>query len=546
MARPIAAGSTAGGGRLIFGPVATADAAGAVLAHALLIDGDRWPKGRLLSEADIAAAAAAGIATIVVARIGASDVAEDAAAAELATALAGTGVVATAAAHGRTNLIAAASGLLQFDAAAIDRVNAVDEGITVGTLAPMTRVAAGDVVATVKLIPFAVARRALAAAVAAAPPLTIARFVPRRFRLLQTRLPATSAKLLARTDAVTRARVIALGGMLDPGWHECDHTADALATWLAAQPADAILLVAGASATADRRDVIPAAIVAAGGSVERLGMPVDPGNLLCLGSLGERAVIGLPGCARSPKRNGFDWVLERLAAGIAVTSADIAAMGVGGLLPEAERPQPRAAAIAQTGTVGVIVLAAGRSTRMGAANKLVADLDGRPVVAHVVDAIAAAGLPPPVIIVGHMAAAVRAAIGERPATYVTAPDFAEGMSRSLRAGLAAAPAGWSAAIIALGDMPSIDSATYAALAAAAIDRVPVVIPTWHGKRGNPLVWSRTHWPELATLNGDGGGKVLLAALSDRLVELPVDDPGILADVDTPEALAALRRGVSRG
>ncbi|WP_226895936.1 NTP transferase domain-containing protein [Polymorphobacter sp. PAMC 29334] len=544
MARPIAAGGT-GAGHLIFGPVATIDAAGTVLAHALLVDGDRWPKGRLLSDADIAAASEAGIATIVVARIGTDDVAEDAAAAKLAATLAGPGVIATAAAHGRTNLIATANGLLLLDRAAIDRVNAVDESITVGTLAPMTRVAAGDVIATVKLIPFAVPVSALDATVATATPIVVAGFRPRRFRLLQTRLPATSEKMLARTDAVTRARIIALDSALDSGWDECDHEADALAGWLTAQPANAILLIAGASATADRRDVIPTAIVAAGGAVERLGMPVDPGNLLCLGVLGGRAVIGLPGCARSPKRNGFDWVLERLAAGIAVTSGDIAAMGVGGLLPEAERPQPRAAR-AQTVTVGVIVLAAGRSTRMGAANKLIADLDGKPVVAHVVDAIAAAGLPPPIVVVGHMAAAVRAALGDRPATYVTAPDFAEGMSRSLRTGLAAAPLDWRAAIIALGDMPSVDAETYAALAAAAIDRVPVVIPTWHGKRGNPLAWSRAHWTELSGVTGDGGGKVLLAALSDRLVELPVDDPGILADVDTPEALAALRLGVSPG
>nr|WP_295660763.1 NTP transferase domain-containing protein [Polymorphobacter sp.] len=528
---------------MIFGAVATAEATGAVLAHALLVNGERWPKGRLLSDADVAAATAAGIETVVVARIGADDVAEDDAAATLAAALAGPGVVATAAAHGRTNLIAAENGLVMLDPASVDRVNAVDEGITVGTLAPMIRVAAGDVVATVKLIPFAVARSALAAAVASATPLTVAAFAPRRFRLLQTRLAVTSTKMLARTDVVTRARVDALGGTLDPAYDACDHTTEAVAAWLAAQPADAILLVAGASATADRRDVIPAAIVAAGGVVERLGMPVDPGNLLCLGVLGGRAVIGLPGCARSPKRNGFDWVLERLAAGIAVTSGDVAAMGVGGLLPEAERPQPRAAAAVHAGTVGVIVLAAGRSTRMGAANKLVADLGGKPVVAHVVDAIAEAGLPPPVIVIGHMAAEVRAALGDRAATCITAPDFAEGMSRSLRTGLAAAPPEWTAAIIALGDMPSVAPATYAALAAA-IDGVPVVIPTWRGKRGNPLAWSRAHWPELAAVTGDGGGKVLLATLSDRLVEVPVDDPGILADVDTPEALAALRGGVS--
>jgi molybdenum cofactor cytidylyltransferase len=532
---------------LIFGPVATAEAAGAMLAHALLIDGNRWSKGRVLSDADVSAAHAAGVATVIVARLTADDIAEDDAAAALAAAFAGAGVIAAPAAHGRANLVATADGLFRLDTAAIDAVNSIDESITLGTLGPMTRVAAGEVVATVKLIRFAVPRAALTAAVAAAVPLAVIPFAPHRFRLIQTRLPATSDKMLARTYAVTRARVAALGGTLEAGWAECAHTTDALAACLTGHP-DAILLIAGASATADRRDVIPAAIVAAGGAVERLGMPVDPGNLLCLGSLGPRAVIGLPGCARSPKRNGFDWVLERLAAGIAVTSADVAVMGVGGLLPEAERPQPRIALAGENGfadgaagsEVGAIVLAAGRSSRMGLEHKLLADLGGKPVIAHVVDRLAAAGLPPPVVVLGHHADDVRAALGDRAAIYVTAPDFAEGMSHSLRAGLAAAPAGWGAAIVALGDMPAVDAATYAALVAELLDRIPVVVPTWNGKRGNPVGWSRTHWPALMAVTGDGGGKALLAALSDRLVEVAVDDAGILTDVDTPAALAALR------
>ncbi len=510
-----------------------------MLAHAVLIAGERWSKGRVLSATDVAAALVAEVATVVVARIGPDDVAEDEAAATLAAAFAGSGVVVAPAAHGRANLIAAADGLLRLDPGAIDAVNAVDEGLTLGTLAPMTRVAAGEVVATVKLIPFAVPRAALAAAAAAAVPLAVAPFVPHRFYLIQTVLAATSTKMLARTDAVTRARIDAIGGALDSGWAECAHATEALAACLAVQPGDAILLVAGASATPDRRDVIPAAIIAAGGAVERLGMPVDPGNLLCLGSLGGRAVIGLPGCARSPKRNGFDWVLERLAAGIVVTSADIAAMGVGGLLPEAKRPQPRAA-VRPEGMVGAIVLAAGRSTRMGAEHKLLADAGGKPVIAHVVDRLAAVGLPPPVVVLGHRADEVRAALGDRPATYVAAPDFAAGMSQSLRAGLAAAPADWSAVIVALGDMPMVDPATYAALAAALRDPVTVAVPTWRGKRGNPVGWGRGHWSALAAVTGDGGGKALLARVNDRLVEVPVDDPGILVDVDTPAALAALR------
>ncbi|WP_204333402.1 hypothetical protein, partial [Proteus mirabilis] len=84
-----------------------------------------------------------------------------------------------------------------------------------------------------------------------------------------------------------------------------------------------LVLVFGASAIADRRDVIPAALEQAGGEIEHLGMPVDPGNLLMVGRLGEVPVLGAPGCARSPKENGFDWVLTRLLAGLPVTKADI-------------------------------------------------------------------------------------------------------------------------------------------------------------------------------------------------------------------------------
>ena len=103
------------------------------------------------------------------------------------------------------------------------------------------------------------------------------------------------------------------------------------------------LIAFGASAITDRRDVIPAAIEAIGGRIERFGMPVDPGNLLLLAERHGMPIIGAPGCARSPKENGFDWVLQRVLAGVPIHDADIRAMGVGGLLMEiASRPQPRA------------------------------------------------------------------------------------------------------------------------------------------------------------------------------------------------------------
>ncbi len=527
---------------MIFGSVPAAEAAGAILVHSLVVGGARWSKGRLLDARDAAAALDAGVKMLVVARLEADERGEDSAAALLATALAGSGVIGLPAAHGRANLAAGAAGVLTLDAAAINAVNALDEALTVATLAPGSRVAAGEIVATVKVIRYAVGERALAAAQAAAMPLMVHPFRPLAVALVATTLAGVSDKAMAKTLRVTRDRVEALGCRLVE-LPACAHDPAALAARLTGVDAD-ILLVAGASATVDRADVVPAAIVAAGGEILRLGMPVDPGNLLCLGRIGRHPVIGLPGCARSPKRNGFDWVLERLVAGLEVGAAGIAAMGVGGLLPDAERPEPRAVAAATSGLVGAIILAAGRSTRMGGEHKLLAEWHGKPLVAHVADALFAAGLPPPVVVLGARGDDVRAALGDRPAQFVVAADYAEGLSRSLRAGLAAAPAAWRAALVCLADMPRVEPALLRALAAAADDDATVAVPTWRGKRGNPVLWGRAHFGRLMALGGDVGGKALLADLADQLVEVPAPSDAALDDIDTPAALAALRAGTA--
>ncbi|MBC7506791.1 MAG: NTP transferase domain-containing protein [Sandarakinorhabdus sp.] len=519
---------------MIFKSVAIDTAAGGTLAHSQTIAGRRWAKGRILSAADVAAAHAAGVTVLTVAHLSPGDVAENAAATRLAAALVGIGIHALVAAHGRVNLAASAAGLCCIDAAKVGAVNAVTESLTLATLPAGARVASGDIVATIKVIPYAVPAADLAAAIAASSPMAVAAFRPLAVTLIQTRLSGISAKMLAKTARVTRHRIEAVGGTLIEA-APCAHETAALAAALRAAPGD-LLLVAGASATVDRGDVIPAALVVAGGHVERLGMPVDPGNLLCFGSLNGRPVVGLPGCARSPKRNGFDLVIEAIAAGIPVTHASIAAMGAGGLLPEAERPEPRAGRMAAPNTTGAIVLAAGASSRMGGAHKLLADWRGLPLIAHVVDAIAAACLPPPIVVLGTRADAVRAAIGSRAATFVVARDHALGLAHSLRAGLAAAPKHWDAALVCLGDMPRIDATLLRALAAAPGD---VAVPVWAGKRGNPVRWSRRHFAALMALDGDIGGKAVLGALATPPTEVPASDAA-LDDIDTPAALAALR------
>ena len=448
-----------------FGRIALETAEGAVLAHTQRLAGRVLKKGSVLDAAALHALRDAGIDTLVAARLEPGDVNEDEAASRLADALLAPGLTRTRAGTGRVNLQADRAGLLRVDAATIDAVNAADEALTVGTLPDYAVVAAREMVATIKIIPFAIPGAALDRALAAAgPALSLHPFRPLKVGLVMSTLPGLKPSILAGTADAMGARVAGLTGTMLPPI-ECAHDEAAIAAALARLPDADILLVAGASAVVDRRDVGPAAIVAAGGEILHFGMPVDPGNLICLGRIGDRPALVLPGCARSPKLNGIDWVLARLFAGVPLGAADLARMGVGGLLKDvAARPLPRAKATAsprpepspREKSVAAVILAAGRSSRMAPHNKLlVADRTGKAMIARVVDNALSSAARPIIVVTGHREDEVRAAIGGRPVRFVAAPDYAVGLSASLRAGLAALPDEIAAALICLGDMPLI-------------------------------------------------------------------------------------------
>jgi molybdenum cofactor cytidylyltransferase len=328
-----------------FGPVPLAQAEGAILAHSLMLGGQRLRKGQVLTAGDIARIAAEGHAEVTVARPGPTDVTEDAAAARLAAALvpdpAAAGLAPTAPFTGRVNLNAARAGLLRVDVAAVLALNRVNPAITLATLAPLARVAPGMLAGTVKIISYAVPEPALVAAEQAArAAVSVLPVVLRSAGLLLTEYPGMDPKLGAKGRRAMETRLRALGMTL-AGAVTTPHDIPAMAGALYRLPGDLLLILTG-TATSDLHDTAPEAVRRAGGTVARFGMPVDPGNLLFLGTLGSRPVIGLPGCARSPALNGADWVLERLACGLDVTDEDIAAMGVGGLLKEIPiRAQPR-------------------------------------------------------------------------------------------------------------------------------------------------------------------------------------------------------------
>lgn len=326
-----------------FGPLPVDQAAGAILAHSVQGAAGRIAKGTVLGPEHLADLRAGGHAQITAALLEPGDVEENAAAMALAQALvpdaAAQGLRLSGAGAGRVNLIATGPGLVQLDAGRIAALNDVDPMITVATLAQYARVTEGAMVATIKIIAYAVPGAALARAQAlAGGAIGLRAPIYDSATLIETRTDAATPPDKGRR--ATAARLERLGAQLTERVI-VPHQEAPLADAIRAAPGQVVLILT-ASATSDTLDVAPQALRAAGGSVTRFGMPVDPGNLLFLGDYQGKPVIGLPGCARSPALNGADWVLERLLCGLTLSAQDIAAMGVGGLLKEIPtRPRPR-------------------------------------------------------------------------------------------------------------------------------------------------------------------------------------------------------------
>lgn len=533
-----------------FGPVPTTEAAGLILAHSIRAGGKRHGKGERLSAEAAAALTKAGIDTVWVARLGPDDVEEDAAAAAVAAPLKGPHLTVSAPFTGRANLYAETAGVLCVDAAAIGAANLIDDAVTIATLPNFTRVAARQMLATVKIIPYAAPESAVRKAAALlGGALSLHPFRIKRAALIVTRTEGMKPTLIEKGAAAISARLTALG--VEPGEAVVTaHETGALAAALEKAEGE-IILILGGSATSDRRDVGPAAVVAACGRIERFGMPVDPGNLLFIGELGGRPVLGLPGCARSPKLNGADWVLERLVAGIEVTGADVAAMGVGGLLKEIpSRPQPReGGAPAGRPHVAAVLLAAGASSRMRGADKLLEAVGGLALLRHAAKALAASQADEIVVVLRPGDDARREALSGLSIRIVENPQAAEGMGASIRAGMAAISPKADAALIALADMPDIGAADIDALIAAydaEEGREIIRAAAEDGAPGNPVLFGRRFFEPLRALEGDEGARGILAAHADLIRLIPLKANAARTDLDTPEDWAAWRTGDEPG
>jgi molybdenum cofactor cytidylyltransferase len=529
-------------------------ALGTLLAHSVSTPRGRIKKGTRLGKDHLVRLQNAGVKMIAAAIPEPGDILEDEAAARLAGALCGAGLKCNDATTGRANLHGTRDGLLLVDYDRINRINMVDERITIATLDPWAPLTPGQLAVTVKIITYGVPEyildQAIKIAEAGDPAVSIASFKGKSVALIMSRLSEADTKLLEKGRQATKARLARFGSALD---HEqdVDHTVEdiAAAVSTAGDSGAQLILILGATAIVDRRDVVPLAILEAGGRIEQFGMPVDPGNLLLLGSIAEALIVGIPGCARSPKLNGFDWILERIHADMKITSRDVARMGVGGLLKEIpSRPQPRdAQSEGRTGakrSVYAVVLAAGQSSRMGNRNKLLARLHGKPLLDHVLDALGEADIDGIVVVTGHESESVAERLADRNVSTVLNPAFATGLSSSLKAGLGALPEDADAALVCLGDMPLVDADTFNAVISSwkqAPERT-ICVPVHDDRYGNPVLWPRFYFSQIMELQGDAGARSLIGLHGDAVLTVPVATDTVLIDVDTASALKELDPG----
>lgn len=523
---------------------------GAILAHTLRLGtgAGAIKKGAILTSADIERLRASGYERVMVAQLEPGDVHEDRAAAELARHFVSATVTASEATTGRCNLHASELGLLIVDRDRVDAGNGISESITIATLPAYALVPANGMLATVKVITFSVSQHDLEAwtkVFSGEPALRLAPLGSFDAGLVLTELPGVSQSLLERASRAQRARLNAVGSRVRREVR-CEHSTSAVARAIATLREDDCnpILLLGASAIVDRGDVIPTALREAGGEVLHLGMPVDPGNLLMIGAIDGRTVFGLPGCARSLSPSGFDHVLRRFLIGERLDSMLISGLGVGGLLKEIQgRPMPRSLSSPKNlrKNVVAVVLAAGASHRMGRTNKLTIPVEGTPMVARVVDALQESGVERVLVVTGHAPDEIREALGDRTIEIVHNPDYEEGMGASVRTGVTAIGHDADGVLIALGDMPwvSTDVITRLVDAFSPDSALSIYVPIFGRKRGNPVLWSSRHFPELRQLSGDVGGRSLFHSHAEALCYVDVESAAVNIDIDTPEALHEL-------
>ena len=530
---------------MYLGEVDLEQALGAILVHTLRLGKTVLKKGSVLQTQDLIDLKNHQISKVTVARLQEGDIPEDEAALRVAHSLTTENIRLSPPFTGRVNLFSQVKGLMTLNQTRIDKINAVDEAVTIATLPNATVVDVDDMVATIKIIPYSASQESVTRIEFLSSHEKTMRVFPfpsTRVGLIQTHQAGFKLSLLEKTLRLTQQRLAALDATLEIE-RRCPHDVESVTEALEGVLTQALdlILIMGSSAIADRRDIIPAALTALKGRIIHFGMPVDPGNLLLVGESRQGTpIIGLPSCARSPQRNGLDWILERLIARAPLTSEIIAAMGVGGLLlnapPVVKPTRP---------PIGALLLAAGESRRMGQNNKLLMTIDSIPIVVRTFDNILDSQADPIVVVLGYQAREIeetlkdhlkRAQLQGKTVLLTINPCFQEGIGSSARWGMSRLPEGCAGVLICLGDMPWVSGTLMDQLIESFDSEAAAVVPMVGNRQGNPLLWGAQAFQGLRSLQGDKGGRLLLER-NEPTIRRVQTDPRVLIDIDTPGDLS---------
>ena len=519
---------------------------GSILAQSYSLSERRLSKGTHVSKAIVELLNRENVKTILCAVPHAGDMHEDTAAKAISNAIDRKQIYAEEASTGRVNFKTPELCIVRYNRELIKKINLVNESIAFSIVEHNQLLAKNDLIATLKIIPFFASKIYVERVVALLSKyeiFKIHRLEEKKVDFIQTYYNWQKRSIFKATSNVTRSRLDALGCLLEketliPHDHEslCSEIKSSLDS--GAQ----VLLISGASAITDRSDYIPRAILSVGGEIIQYGLAVDPGNLLLIGQIGSTTVIGMPGCARSPKLNGFDWVLQLLMANIPITKEELADMGAGGLLMEiASRPLPRAlskSVYKREKKIMGVILAAGNSTRMGKDNKLLRNVGDASLVRNTAVEMLNSDVDSCSIVLGYQSDKVAEVIKDLNISLILNPLWQEGQASSLKAALNTLDDTYSDLLIMLGDLPGVKSRHINTIIEEHLltnnRRSKITIPSFNGKKGNPVIWGRSFFPDLSNLEGDVGGRALFNHHPAAINLLDMDDPAVVTDTDTPE------------
>ena len=524
-----------------FGNVKVHNSLNGILAHTMTIEGKKFLKGRIISKEDQEYFIKHNIDNLICAKLSKKDIHEDDAANILAKIFNNTTLALEKAFTGRANILANKSGLLVIDEDKIHKFNKTSNSITIATLNNNSKVKKGEMIATIKIIPFSIEEKSvkIIEKLNFKKSLFIHPFKDQKCALLLTHLNKENIKLNYISEKKIKDRLEKLNCTLELV-NTCEHDTKKITEnikYFLNQNIN-IILILGSSAIVDINDKIPEAIKNANGNIIRFGMPVDPGNLLLLGKIKKIPIIGLPGCARSPSLNGFDWVLERVLSGNNISDIDISNMGVGGLLKTINKREISNSKDKKY-KITNIILAAGQSKRMLKNNKLLIKINKQSMIDKMVSTSLNSSADSTVVVLGYQSDIIQEIIQNKEIITIINKDYKKGLSSSLQCGISALPDDCDAAIIILADMPNIKSKIIDSLINNFNPQKnkSIIIPTFNGKRGNPILLDRKYFPDIISVKGDKGAKDIIVNNKNSILEIPQKDSSVLNDIDTKEDLS---------